>query len=125
MKQHITAVGILHIGLGLLCLVAGVIVLVALVGAGFLALPAEGGREAFPILLTVGIVVGVLLLVLSLPGIIGGWGVLKLKPWARYLVLILSILDLFNIPIGTAIGIYTLWALLQPEAERLFAAPAA
>jgi len=29
--------------------------------------------------------------------------------------------DLFNIPVGTALGIYTLWVLLQDETAKLFA----
>jgi hypothetical protein len=37
------------------------------------------------------------------------------------MVLVLAILGLFNIPLGTAIGIYSIWALLQTETAQLFA----
>ena len=57
----------------------------------------------------------VVLIVLSIPGIIAGIGLLKRKEWARILTLILSALDLFNFPLGTALGIYSIWALVQPE----------
>ena len=57
----------------------------------------------------------------SIPGIIGGIGLLNHYPWARILVLILGILKLINIPIGTALGIYTIWVLLNDETEKLFA----
>jgi hypothetical protein len=59
--------------------------------------------------------------VLSLPGIIGGIGLLREKEWARILVLILSGFNLFNVPIGTAVGIYSIYVLLQPETVQLFA----
>lgn len=55
------------------------------------------------------------------PAIIGGIGLLRRKPWRRYLVLVLSVLDLFNIPLGTAVGIYCIWALTQEETAQLFA----
>jgi hypothetical protein len=121
MKQHVTIVGALHIGLSLLTLFAGVIVAVVLVATGLLVAPAQGGKEALPILLAVGLGVGLLLVVLSVPGIVGGWGLLKYKQWARILVIVLAVIDLINFPIGTAVGVYSLWVLLQGETEKLFA----
>jgi hypothetical protein len=35
--------------------------------------------------------------------------------------LILGALNLFNIPFGTALGLYTFWVLLNDEAGALFA----
>ena len=32
----------------------------------------------------------------------------------------LSIIEIFSFPIGTAIGIYSIWALIQPEAVNAF-----
>ncbi len=49
------------------------------------------------------------------------FGILKYKPWSRYLVMGLATLGLVNIPIGTIVGIYTLWVLVQDEAAKLFA----
>jgi hypothetical protein len=125
MKQHVTVVGALQIGLSLLTLVAGVIVAVVLVGTGLFLVPTQGDEEAIPILLGVGLGVGGFLVILSLPGIIGGWGLLRYKPWARILVIILAVIELFNVPLGTAVGVYSLWALLQNETEQLFAEPPA
>jgi len=79
---------------------------------------------AIPVVGIVGIVLVSLLLLLSIPGIILGAGLLKLRPWARVLGIVMSALDLLHIPIGTALGIYGLWVLLQPETERLLS-PAA
>jgi hypothetical protein len=42
--------------------------------------------------------------------------------WARILVIILAILNLILFPIGTVIGIYTLWAMFNDETKALFEA---
>ena len=52
--------------------------------------------------------------------LIAGIGLLKFKSRARILALILAVLNLLAIPIGTALGIYTLWVLLTKETEPLF-----
>ena len=53
-------------------------------------------------------------------GILGGIGLLGYKPWARILVIVLSALSCLNVPIGTAKGVYSLWALLQDDTMDLF-----
>jgi hypothetical protein len=121
MRQHVNIVGYLYIGFGALYLLIACLVAVILLGAGLIALPSDG-TEPLGILLIVAVSVGLLLLVLGLPGIIGGWGLLRLRSWARILVLVLAVVNLFNVPIGTALGIYTFWVLLNDETEKLFAA---
>ena len=54
------------------------------------------------------------------PSLIAGVGLLYFKPWARVLTIILSVIHLFSVPFGTALGIYGLWVLLQRETEPLF-----
>jgi hypothetical protein len=49
-----------------------------------------------------------------------GWALLAFRPWARSLNIVLSIFDLFAIPIGTAIGGYSLWVMLKPATIELF-----
>jgi hypothetical protein len=73
------------------------------------------------ILSIVGGSVALFVLALSVPGIVGGIGILKYKPWSRYLVMVLAALGLINIPIGTIVGVYTLWVLVQDETTKLFA----
>ena len=62
----------------------------------------------------------IVLMVLSLPSVIAGIGLIRFRPWARIMTIVLSVLHLFNIPFGTALGVYGLWALLAPETEMLF-----
>ena len=40
-----------------------------------------------------------------------GWGLATRRGWARPLGMVLGIVSLFSFPIGTALGIYTLWVL--------------
>ena len=93
--------------------------LVAAAGVGTAAHSSDD-YVAVPILGGIGGMVFIVCMVLGLPGIIGGIGLLQFKPWARILVIVLSVLDLFNIPFGTALGIYGLWALLNTETEQMF-----
>lgn len=48
----------------------------------------------------------------SLPGLVGGVGLLGGRSWARAVLLVLGALNLMFIPIGTALGGYTFWVLL-------------
>ena len=53
-------------------------------------------------------------------GFAAGWGLMNHAPWARILTLILAFVSLFNIPVGTALGIYTMWVLLPADSERQY-----
>jgi hypothetical protein len=116
MESHLTAVAALRIGYNTLGVIFGLIILTVLATIGAIT----HDEDANIILSIVGFVVGGGLIVLSIPGIIGGIGLLKHKEWARILVLILSAMDLINIPIGTAVGVYSIWVLVQDETAILF-----
>jgi len=116
MEKHVTILGILYIVFNALGIIAGIIIFTVMTGAGIIS----GDEEAMAITAIIGTVIGAFLLVLSLPGIIGGIGILKQQNWARILVLVLGFLNLLNIPFGTALGIYTLWVLLNDETIKLF-----
>jgi hypothetical protein len=57
---------------------------------------------------------------LSTLGLVGGIGLLVYKPWARYLVVVISALDCLIIPFGTVKGVYSIWVLVQDETIKLF-----
>lgn len=125
MDSHVKVLGVIHIVLGALSLVAGLAVL-AIFGGIAGVMGTVGAAEdpdalmAVPILAIVGIAICVLAVVLALPCLIAGYGLLNFRSWARILTLVLSAINLLNVPIGTAIGVYGLWVLLQPETEPLF-----
>lgn len=116
MKQHVTVVGAANIGYGALGLLLACLTLVILIWVGRIADDADAAR----ILDFVAVVAFIFLGVLSVPSIIGGIGLLRGQEWARILVLILSVLNLFNIPIGTALGVYSIWVLMQQETVEMF-----
>ena len=47
-----------------------------------------------------------------------GWGLLEYQPWARMFALVMGFLALLLPPVGTALGVYTLWVLLPEQSER-------
>lgn len=116
MEQHVKILGILNIVLNAFLLLAALIVFVVLVGAGLIS----GEQEAMFATFGIGTVVACFLMVLAAPGIIGGYFLLQYKNWARILVLVLGVLNILNFPLGTALGAYTLWVLLNKETEFLF-----
>jgi hypothetical protein len=122
MEKHVTVVAALHIGYSALGILAAIMIFMFFVGGGFLdrIINLTGDPIVFPIVATIGSMITLFLLLVSLPGVVGGIGLLRHKPWARYMVLVLSVLALTNVPIGTAIGAYSIWALVQDETAKLF-----
>jgi len=118
MENHVKAVGIIHIAFSVLGVIMGVVVFTIL---NLVARMPDVDEEAIRILQTIGFVLPWFFIVLSLPGIVGGIGLLKQQGWARILILIKSFLDLVSFPIGTAVGIYSIWVLFDKRTEKLFA----
>lgn len=116
MEKHVNVVASLHIGLSIFGILVSLIVgvILSLVGS-FIDDP-----MAVKILPIIANVVIWVIIVLSIPGIIAGIGLFKRKEWARILTLILSVIKLMNIPIGTAVGVYSIWVLVQDETTALF-----
>jgi hypothetical protein len=71
-------------------------------------------RFVQPILMTVGMV----MLLPALAGIAAGWGLTDRQTWARMLAIVLGFLALPSFPLGTALGVYTLWVLLHTRGEE-------
>ncbi len=127
MRDHVKILGILNIVFGAIGLLIGCALLALFGGLGVFATVADGGSNpdaalAIPVLGAVGGVLFAILAVFSAPGLIAGWGLLQMKSWARILTIVLSALNLLNVPIGTALGAYGLWVCLSEETVRLFEA---
>lgn len=116
MQDHVKALGWIYIIFHAFGLLAGILVFVILGGAGVIS----GDQEALGVLIIVGTAMAFFLAAVSLPGIIGGIFLLKYENWARILVIIIGFLQLFNLPFGTILGIYTLWVLLNDKTIPLF-----
>jgi len=116
-KQHVTFVGALHIGFGILGLMGSLVIFLLF---SFIVEFVEEEPIAVRILEIIGRGVPVILGFFSTFGIIGGIGLLSYGSWARMLILIISAINCLNVPIGTAKGIYSIWVLMQKEAIELF-----
>jgi len=123
MEQHVKIIGILHVVLGGMGALAGVAFLVLFGGLAGLAGATDQtgvGAAAVPILGGIGGIVCIVLMIFSLPSLVGGIALLMMAPWSRIFMIVVSVLYLLHFPIGTALGIYGLWALTKPETEALF-----
>ena len=126
MQTHVKVVAVAFIVFGALGVLAG-FVLMALFGgaAGIVGAAAESEDAAFalPIIGLTGGVLTAFLFAVSVPGLVTGWGLLSWRPWARILGIVLCAIQLIHIPLGTILGVYVLWVLLNGETERLFSNP--
>jgi hypothetical protein len=115
-QTHITVLGWLY--------VVGHALFLVFALCAFLVLPTigvvSGDPEATTVLGIIGTAIGVLMLLLGLPGVLAGYGLLARKSWGRLLALVIAVLNLVNFPVGTAIGVYALLVLLQQSATEYF-----
>lgn len=117
MERHVTLVAAFHIGYGVLGIVWATVIWAVVLGMTFI--PED--TEVIRIVSVITNAVAIIMFFVSIPGIVGGIGLLKRLSWARILVLVISVLHLFRIPIGTALGIYSIWVLTNEETKELLA----
>jgi len=122
METHVKVIAVLNIVFGVLGIAGAVFILFFFGGLATVA-----GSDNDPsapvgaaVLGSIGVFAAVFMAVMSIPGLLVGWGLLKFRSWARILGIILSVLSLPGIPFGTALGIYGLWVLLNKETKPLF-----
>ena len=105
-----------NIAIGALGALAAMVSFLLIAGCGLLWCDQQG----FVFTHALGAVIAMHVGGLSLAWVIGGVGLLKHWNWARMLVLVLSVVALVGLPIGTLVGIYTIWVLVQGDTEVLF-----
>ena len=127
MEQHIKILGVLNIVWGAMGAMGGLIVLLvfgSVFGIVGTAIHHDADAAiALPIIGLVGGAIAFFLLLLSVPSIVAGIGLLNFKPWSRTLAIVVSAFHLLSIPFGTALGIYGLWVLFSQDSLRFFARP--
>ena len=101
----------------------GALVLVFVFGGAASVMGASGNPDAqiaMPIVGITGMALVTVIAAMSLPSVIIGIGLIRLRPWARVAGIVISILSLMMVPFGTVVGVYGLWVLFSKETERLF-----
>ncbi|HEV2688516.1 MAG TPA: hypothetical protein VGV35_08170 [Bryobacteraceae bacterium] len=113
MESHVKILGLLYILAGGFGGLAGLVFFLLMAG------PAEAAAYG-PIS---GYMISgwmILMLIVAVPCIIVGIGLMSFQRWARTVGTVVAILELLNFPLGTALGVYALWILLSPETDPLF-----
>jgi hypothetical protein len=119
MKKHVTVVGAIHIGVGVLSLIGAVATFFALRFA--MGMAGEGGDNTGVVIIRfLSLSLPLLILLMATLALVGGIGLFTYKPWARYLIIVVAALGCLFIPIGTLSGVYALWVLLQDDTVKLF-----
>ena len=124
MDRHVKILAILNIVWGSLGVLGALIIFLIFGGVlGVLGVAAHHETEvglAIPIVGVVGAIVFFVVLTASIPAVVAGIGLLRFARWSRILAIVVSALHLFNVPFGTALGVYGLWVLLSRDAQYLF-----
>ena len=120
MDQHVRILAWLFVVYGAILLLIGAMIAFFVAGGGMIS----GDRTAMLATGGVGIFILCLLFLIAVPNLIAAWGLFRFQPWARILAIILGVLHLFSFPLGTALGVYTLWVLLSAPTQPLFASRA-
>ena len=115
MDKHVTLAGAFNLALGILGIL-GVIVGSAMMATlvGYIEEP-EGAAIA-----VLAVSLGFSYLAISsVAQIIFAVGLLKRRSWSRVPMIIVSAVKLLDIPLGTALGIYTIWVMIQDETKTI------
>lgn len=115
-ETHIVVLGWVRIAYSTMFILGGAFVLALLAGFG----AATRDLTAYRIMGTVGAVVGSLMLILAIPGLVAGIGLLRRASWSRVLSLVLAVFDLAAFPIGTALAAYSVFVLSQDAAVSAY-----
>lgn len=121
MAPHLKAIAVVNFvlaGLGLLaCVVLFLVFSVASAATGAAGVPPWVSR----LVASVGLLLIVFPLAYAVLALMAGVKLNQHKRSGKTLAAITAVLSLFNFPLGTAFGVYALWALFQKETDALLA----
>lgn len=117
MKKHVSLVAALQIGFGTMGIIGAMVIFFVFSFAGSFVTDVD---EAAMILKFIGTSLPAIIVLTSLLGLIGGIGLLSYQKWARVIVMVIAAIGCLAFPLGTVVGIYSLWVLMQDETIKLF-----
>lgn len=118
--EHNKIIGILHLVEGGLQIFGAILTTLFILGAGYYLQSSKELESYGNWLLIFGLIFAPLSLIFAFINLIAGWKVLKEKSGARMWGIVASFISLLNIPLGTAIGIYSLWFLFGVEGKEMY-----
>lgn len=117
MKKQVTLVAALEIAFGVIGILFAAMLYVILTFAQSFVVNED---IANTILSFIRDFVPSVVLICALLTFIGGMGLLRYKSWSRNLAMVMAAIGCIVIPVGTLIGVYAMWVLMQDDAKRLF-----
>jgi hypothetical protein len=120
MKPHLHLLGILQVVWGSIGLLLGASTLILAGGAVAIGLSSAGREMPAGVTAAAFAVCAAALLLFGLMNVWAGAAIRRRQPSGRLAALGLAIPNLFVLPFGTALGIYTMWVLLHDETRRMF-----
>ncbi len=129
MEKHIKLVAVLNIVYRCTIIIGSIVlfILAALFGRLMEFLERTGDlradevpRELLDIVPILLVVIGAIIALVSVVAIIGSLGVMKRQEWGRITLIVVSFFNLLHVPLGTALGVYTLWVLFNDEIVKIF-----
>ncbi len=116
----VTIMAIYHFVVGALALIGAI----AIVLFAMLPVAVSRGDPSGVAVALAALALGLLVtLAFGIAAIAIGWGLLRLRGWARWGAIVLAILQLPAFPIGTIIGAAIIWYLLTDEGREPFEGP--
>jgi len=115
--RHVHTLGILWCVYGAYRAAAGIFAVLFLMGVATPSLFGGIGPRGLsflpfaPVMGGLAAVAGVFILLTSCLSFITGYALLTRRPWGRVLAIVVAIVSLIKLPVGTALGIYTLWVM--------------
>ena len=122
-REHNNLLGIFILVQGGLTMLVGLILVLVYAGIGIAMM--GGGRDdearmVGGIMFGAGIFIGLLVVLFSIFYFFTGVKIRKVQNIGRTLGIVVSVLSLFNFPLGTALGVYGLWFLLGDLGKGLY-----
>jgi hypothetical protein len=117
--RHLDLLSLLFAISGFLAGLAALALLALGLGAVALVSAAASADVAAIFAVVVFLALAVILLAYAGACVIAGRGLRRRQTWSRFVGLLLSLINLFIVPFGTALGIYAFWVLLRQRSREL------
>ena len=117
--RHLDLLSLLLMIAGLLAGLTAVSLMALGIGAAVLMASPQSAGVAASVAAGTFFLLAVLLLVYAGACVAAGRGLRRREHWSRTASLILSLINLFVVPFGTALGVYAFWVLLHERSRQL------
>jgi hypothetical protein len=119
-EQHNKYLGWAHLGYAAIHALAGLVFGIAVLIIFSTASSPRGDQPPIGFFIAMAGFVLVFSIGWSIPSLIAGYAFLKRKSWAKVAGLVAGVFAAAQIPLGTAVSVYTFWFLFSPPGRLLY-----